>query len=250
MPPWRLQKILAHAGVAARRQAEEIISSGRVKVNGQIATLGQSADPDKDKIELDGRLLKLPEQYVYLMMNKPPGYLTTRYDPKGRPTVMDLLGPNKNKVYPVGRLDRNTSGLLLFTNDGDWATQFLQPRHNIAKEYRAEIIGSLDEKKLIKLRRGLRLPDGYQTAPAKIEVIAKENVPTSKDRNEYSPTGSTKVRIELVQGHYRQIRQMFEAVGCQVNKLSRVRIGDLRLRDLPRGNSRPLTPAELARLAP
>lgn len=237
MPLWRLQKILAHAGVAARRQTEEIIKAGRVKVNGQVATLGQSADPTKDKIELDGRSIKTPKQYTYLMLNKPAGYLSTRRDPKGRPTVMDLLAPYRDKVYPVGRLDRNTSGLLLFTDDGDWAAKFLQPRHNIVKEYRAEVIGPINEERLAKLRRGLRLPDGYQTAPCRIDILEGR-----KD--------IFQIKIELIQGHYRQIRQMFEAIGCQVKKLSRVRIGGLRLRDLPRGQYRPLTAAELVRLAP
>lgn len=257
MPPWRLQKFLAHAGIAARRHSEEIIKAGRVKVNGRVAHLGQSADPDKDKIELDGRPLKLPQEYLYLMLNKPVGYLTTRYDPKGRPTVIDLLGPFKTKVYPIGRLDYDTSGLLLFTNDGHFAAKFLQPKHGIVKEYLAEIEGELNEKICRKLSGGMKLPDGYKIAPCRVSLESKPGSrPAIKADLKPRPklgirkdASLSKVRIELVQGHNRQIRQMFEAGGCRVKKLTRVRIGQLTLKNLALGRWRQLTTEEMSLLA-
>jgi 23S rRNA pseudouridine2605 synthase len=235
----RLQKIIAAAGVASRRKAEELITSGRVAVNGQTVTqLGTKADPSHDHIRVDGKLLKGPQQHVYVLMNKPKGFVTTVRDPEGRPTVMSLLHGIKARVYPVGRLDYASEGLLLLTNDGDLALSLMKAASHVPKTYMVKVSGRPTEQELAKLRAGVSIPtdDGrrrIRTAPAKINVI----------RDAANPW----YEITLIEGRNRQIRRMFEQVGHHVEKIKRVRYGPLEL-DVHPGKFRMLSPQEVTRL--
>jgi 23S rRNA pseudouridine2605 synthase len=234
----RLQKILAAAGVASRRKAEEIITAGRVTVNGAVVTeLGTKADPATDKIAVDGKPLRVAERHLYLLLHKPKGYVTTVSDPEGRPTVMDLVGRVAARVYPVGRLDYASEGLLLLTNDGDLAQKLTRAGEHMPKTYYVKISGRPDEKGIDRLRRGIRitLEDGrrFKTAPAKIRLI--ENSPNPW------------YEVVLIEGRNRQIRRMFQAVGFLVEKIRRVQFGPLKL-DVPTGKFRPLTKNEVAQL--
>jgi 23S rRNA pseudouridine2605 synthase len=239
MPLERLQKIIAAAGVASRRKAEELISSGRVAVNGQTVTeLGTKADPERDHIRVNGKLLHGPERHVYLLMNKPKGFVTTVSDPEGRPTVMSLLSGVKGRVYPVGRLDYASEGLLLLTNDGSLAQKLMKAASHVPKTYLVKISGKPDESDLAKLRSGVSIPSGdgkrrVRTAPAKIGIIKDAANPWYE--------------ITLIEGRNRQIRRMFEQVGHHVEKIKRVRYGSLQL-DVPPGHYRQLKPPEIARL--
>jgi 23S rRNA pseudouridine2605 synthase len=234
----RLQKIIAQAGIASRRKAEEMIVSGRVAVNGRpITELGSKADPDRDHIRVDGKLLSLRERQVYVLLNKPKGYVTTVSDPEGRPTVMSLLGGIKERVYPVGRLDYASEGLLLLTNDGQLAQQLMRAASHVAKTYLVKVSGQPSEGALMKLRRGVLLetPEGrpVKTCSARIRLIRRAANPWYE--------------ISLVEGRNRQIRRMFEQVGHHVEKIKRVRYGPLAL-DVPAGRYRPLTAEEVERL--
>jgi pseudouridine synthase len=235
----RLQKILSAAGVASRRLSEELIVQGRVSVNGETVTeLGTKADPAIDEIKVDGRRIKTGQRRRYVLLNKPRGYITTRSDPEGRPTVMDLMKAVKEYIYPVGRLDYDSEGLLLLTNDGELAARLTHPRHEVEKVYEARVRGVPDDKALDRLARGVPI-DGRRTAPAKIRA----SEPFARGSGE-----QTIVEISIHEGRQRQVRKMFEAVGHPVVRLKRVRIGPLEDPEMPIGHWRELTPKEVAQL--
>jgi len=228
----RLQKIISAAGVASRRAAEELIASGRVRVNGQVVTeLGSKADASKDHIKVDGKLINPKQPMTYIMLNKPAGYVTTMSDPEGRPTVQDLMKGVKVRVYPVGRLDYNTEGMLIMTNDGDFAHVVTHPKHELPKTYLAKIKGVLDDKAIESLETGVYLDDG-KTAPAKVKKVRKEEA-------------NSWVEITIHEGRKRQVRRMFDRVGRSVIKLKRTKTGNLMLGDLPEGSFRHLTHEEV-----
>src|SRR6202051_1181183 len=238
MPAERLQKIIAAAGVASRRKAEELITAGRVVVNGNVVTeLGTKADPEHDHIRVDGKLLQGPERYTYVVLNKPKGYVTTVSDEKKRPTVMDLVQKVKGRVYPVGRLDWASEGLLLMTNDGALANALMKAASNVAKTYVVKVAGQPDEAKLDKLRRGVSIAEKggrrVRTAPAKIRLIREGDNPW--------------LEVTIIEGRNRQVRKMFEEVGHHVEKIRRVQYGPLAL-DVPPGDWRNLTLLEVAKL--
>ena len=233
----RLQKLLARAGLASRRGAEEFLRAGRVTVNGALASLGDKADPARDAIKVDGRLLKLPTGHRYLLLNKPRGYLVTRSDPEGRPTVYDLLPPKTARgLFPVGRLDFHSEGLLLLTDDGDLAQRVAHPRHGCTKLYRVRVRGRPDRAALDRLRSGIVI-DGRRTAPARIRLLP-------------GPSGEANawLEVELSEGRSRQIREMFFRVGHPVKRLKRIAIGSVSDPRLPPGGVREVTPREVARL--
>ncbi len=233
----RLQKILSQAGVASRRAAEKLMAEGRVSVNGKtIFELGTKADPAVDDIRVDGRRIKSTERPRYILLNKPRGYVTTRSDEKRRKTVIDLLGGVREYVYPVGRLDYDTEGLLLLTNDGELAAQLTHPRHQLERTYEARVAGMPDERALEKLRKGVPL-DGKRTLPA--DVIA-----ANKERRDTDGV----LLITIREGRNRQVRRMCEAVGHPVRRLKRTKFGPLADRKLPVGAWRELTPDELRKL--
>ena len=228
----RLQKIIARAGVCSRREAENLISAGRVTVDGKIIKeLGAKADLNQ-KIRVDGKLLRFDTEKIYLILNKPRGYVSTAHDERGRRTVLDLLDENfsSKRLYPVGRLDLNSEGLILLTNDGDLTNALLHPRFEIKKTYRAKISGTVTEEKLDKLRAGIELDDGL-TAPAEIYRLDKDLV-----------------EITIHEGRNRQVRRMFAAIGCDVKRLKRVRFANLTLEGLGVGKFRELTPDEVKEL--
>ncbi len=228
----RIQKIISAAGVTSRRAAEELIAEGRVRVNGQVVTeLGTKADASKDHIKVDGKLINPHQPKTYIMLNKPVGFVTTMSDPEGRPTVQDLLKGVKVRVYPVGRLDYNTEGMLIMTNDGDFAHLVTHPKHELPKTYLAKLKGVLDENQITSIETGLFLDDG-KTAPAKLKKIRKEEA-------------NSWVEITITEGRKRQVRRMFDRVGRSVIKLKRIRTGNLVLGDLPEGTFRYLTPVEV-----
>src|SRR5579862_6157070 len=238
MPAERLQKIIAAAGIASRRKAEQLISGGLVSVNGKVVTeLGSKADSEKDHIRVNGKLLHGAERHVYLLMNKPKGYVTTLRDPERRPTVMDLLHGVKARVYPVGRLDYASEGLLLLTNDGDFANHLMKAASHVPKTYMVKVAGTPPDGGLAKLREGLSIPTDrgrrVRTAPAKIRVIRESANPWYE--------------VTLIEGKNRQIRHMFEEIGHHVEKIKRVRYGPLEL-DVHPGKYRKLTPDEVSKL--
>jgi 23S rRNA pseudouridine2605 synthase len=238
MPLERLQKIIAAAGIASRRKAEELISSGRVQVNGQIVTeLGSKADAETDHIRVNGKLLHGAQRHVYLLLNKPKGYVTTMSDPEKRSTVMDLIHGVKGRVYPVGRLDYASEGLLLLTNDGDLAHRLMKAASHVPKTYVVKVAGTPKEDAIAKLRLGVSIAtdDGkrVKTGPALVKIVKEGANPWYE--------------ITLVEGRNRQIRRMFEAVGHHVEKIKRVRYGPLTL-DVPPGEFRSLTLKEVHRM--
>lgn len=235
----RLQKLIAAAGIASRRHAEELITSGRVTVNGKIVdTLGTKADPETDHIKVNGRLINpqlKPRDKVYVLLNKPKGYLSSLADPKGRPLVTDLVPKALGRVHPVGRLDFNTEGLLLLTNDGDFTNYVTSARNRIPKAYKVKVKGIPSESAIQRLRRGIRLDDGHRTAPAEIRHLEETRT-------------NAWFEVTLHEGRNQQVRRMFDAVGHSVLKLSRVRIGSIDDSRLQTGESRLLTPAEVRKL--
>ena len=238
MPPERLQKILAAAGIASRRKAEEIIAAGRVTLNGAIVTeQGTKADPDTDTICVDGKPLKRAEPFVYFLLNKPKGYVTTVSDPEGRPTVMQLLGDLPERVYPVGRLDYASEGLLLMTNDGALAQKLTKAGSHIPKTYLVKVSGKPNEKAVERLRAGITisLDDGrrVKTSPAKIRLTEDAVNPWYE--------------VVLIEGRNRQIRRMFLEVGFLIEKIKRVQLGPLTL-DVPPGKFRRLSKSEIFQL--
>lgn len=233
----RIQKIIAEAGLASRREAEEWIREGRVRVNGQVAHLGQSADPAADAVRVDGKRVQ-PQRGAksYLLLNKPKGYVTTLDDAEGRNTVLDLLPPGTRRgLKPVGRLDVQTEGLLLLTDDGELANLVTSPATGCPKEYRVKVSGVPAERQLEKLRRGIPL-DGRRTRPAEIERIST---------TERGGAGNSWFKVVLKEGRTRQIRRMFEVIGHPVSKLKRIAIGPVRDLRLPTGAWRPLSRAEV-----
>jgi 23S rRNA pseudouridine2605 synthase len=233
----RLQKIIAAAGIASRRKAEELMLAGEVRVNGQVVTeLGTKADPDKDHIKVRGKLInpKLQKQEkIYLLLNKPAGFLTSRSDPNNRPLVIDLLGPYRNKVHPVGRLDFNTEGLLLLTNDGDFTHLISHAAAEVPKVYQVKVKGKPGDHQIKLLERGVVI-DGVRTAPAKIRLIEERAT-------------NAWYEVTLYEGRNQQIRKMFDSVGHSVIKLRRVAIGFLRNERLKPGEFRLLGEDEVKR---
>ncbi len=223
----RLQKVLARAGIASRRAAEDLLRAGRVTVNGRRASLGDSADPSRDRVAVDGRPLRA-EPPAYWLLHKPRGVLTTVRDPQGRATVLSLLPERAQRVFPVGRLDRDTEGLLLLTNDGALAHALLHPSREIEREYRVTVRGRIPEEALRALARGVRLEDGV-TAPA---VVGPARYDRASDTSRFSLT--------VVEGRKRQIRRALRALSHPVARLVRVRMGPLRLGRLASGRARPL----------
>jgi 23S rRNA pseudouridine2605 synthase len=229
----RLQKLLAHAGIASRRRAEQLIIEGRVTVNGAVITeLGTKADPETDHIKVDGKRVGAPERLVYVAMNKPKDYMSTVIDPEGRPTVMELLRGVKARVYPVGRLDYASEGLLLLTNDGELAKRITSAASHVTKTYLVKTNGQLSPDQEAKFREGVPL-SGKKTAPAGLKLMQRAQNPWYE--------------VRLIEGRQNQIRLMFKHFGRLVEKLKRVRIGFLELGSLQPGKFRHLTPAEVAR---
>ena len=237
----RLQKILSTAGLASRRTAETLISEGRVTVNGKAVTeLGSKADPDTDDIRVDARRVKSPARRRYILLYKPRGYITTRSDPERRPTVIDLLttGGVREYVYPVGRLDYDSEGLLLLTSDGDLAEQLTHPRHGVGREYHVRVRGVPDDRALERLRKGIAL-DGDRTAPATVDLYKVIEGPRGSD---------SILSMVIYEGRNRQIRRMCEAVGHPVSRLKRVRIGPIQDDHIRPGEFRDLSDKEVAAL--
>lgn len=232
----RLQKILSQAGVASRRASEQLMLEGRVTVNGTtVRELGTKADPAADDIRVDGRRVKLPERHRYVLLNKPRGYVTTRSDPQKRPTVVDLVAI-REYIYPVGRLDFDSEGLLILTNDGDLAARLTHPRHGVHRVYEARVLGIPDTHDLQRLSRGIVI-EGRRTEPAQVELLPGK-------RNDEHAT----LRITLQEGRNRQVRNMCEAIGHPVDRLKRVAIGPIRDNRLKPGQWRELTRDEVVKL--
>ena len=232
----RLQKLLSIAGVASRRAAEELITQGRVEVNGEVVrTLGSKADPSTDVIKVDGRRLRFDHRPRYILLHKPKNVVTTRKDPEGRRTVIELLKGVREYVYPVGRLDYDSEGLLLLTSDGDLAARLTHPRHAVERVYEAVVVGLPADENLEKLRRGIFL-DGARTAPAQVKRAGT----VGRGRNELS-----RLQITLREGRNRQVRRMCASIGHPVRKLTRTRMGPIKLGDLRPGHWRDLTDREI-----
>jgi 23S rRNA pseudouridine2605 synthase len=226
----RLQKILSSRGVASRRSVEKMIEDGRITVNGSVALLGQSADPDHDEILLDGKPLPSGSEYVYILLHKPRGYVTTLSDDKGRKTAAELVADCGVRVYPVGRLDMDSEGLLLFTNDGEFANHLMHPKHQVDKTYLAWVADYSDDA-VERLKKPITL-DGYLLRAPKIRVVR-----------------SGLLEITIHEGRNRQVRRMCESAGMHVTRLKRVREGKLSLGELPLGKWRNLTPTEVESLS-
>ena len=231
----RLQKLIGRSGLMSRRAAEKIISEGRVTVDGKIISeVGAKADPEKNKICVDGLELQFDEEKIYLLLNKPRGILSAAKDDRGRKTVIDLLPGISERVYPVGRLDLNSEGAILLTNDGDLMNELLRKKSSVEKIYRVKISGEITEEKLNLLRNGIELDDGL-TSPAKVSLRGRGK-------------NSAHVEISIHEGRNRQVRRMFSAVGCDVKKLRRINFAGLTLENLEPGKFRRLTPEEIRRL--
>lgn len=232
----RLQKVLAQAGVASRRAAEILIDEGRVEVNGKPVTAqGLRVDPARDAIRVDGKRIPPPRRHAYLVFNKPKGVVCTMHDPEGRPTITDYLGRHsRERLYHVGRLDTDTEGMLLLTNDGDFAARMMHPRYELPKTYVAEVTGLVQESTVSRLRKGVRLEDG----PIKPDQVRLGTRTPSR----------TMVTIVVHEGRNRLIRRLFDAVGHPVRQLARTRIGPVRMGQLPSGTLRELTREELGAL--
>lgn len=227
----RLQKILARAGIASRRAAEALILAGRVSVDGRVVTeLGCRADAAKSRILVDGRPIAA-ERKVYLLLNKPAGYITTLSDPQGRRRVTDLIRDIPERLFPVGRLDYDTEGALIMTNDGELAQRILHPSHEVSRSYEALVRGLPDKSTLARLASGIELEDG-PTAPARLRLLRRER-------------GRALVEIVIHEGRKRQVRRMFQAVGHPVLRLRRTAYGELRLGALEPGRYRPLGPEDI-----
>jgi len=231
----RLQKILAELGIASRRKVETMIEEGRVMVNGKVAEIGQKADPDLDHIKLDGKLLtRRPGPKVYYAFHKPRGVVSTLEDPQERPTVGDYLRRIKARIYPIGRLDFDSEGLLLLTNDGDFTHDVLHPTKKTPKVYQVKVKGVLSDQDIVPLEKGIYLEDG-KTAPAKVKKLRKTK------ENSW-------VEITIYEGKKRQIRRMLHRVGHSVLRLVRVKVGGIELGGLAPGEMRPLTQKEIEKI--
>lgn len=230
----RLQKHLAECGIASRRKAEELIEAGKVKINGHIAELGAKVDPKRDKVTVRGKAVVPVNEKVYIMLNKPRGFVTTMSDELGRKTVSDLVADAGNRIFPVGRLDRDSEGLLIMTNDGDFANKLTHPSSHVNKTYRVTVKGVAEEEQLLKMKEGIVL-DGRKTLPC--DCFVAERKP---DR--------TVLIFVLNEGRNRQIRRMCEEVGLEVLRLKRTEIAGVKLGMLPQGKWRPLNEREMRRL--
>jgi len=233
----RLQKYIAMSGVASRRAAEELITSGKVLVNDKkITELGTKVEIGADTVKVNNEIINPEVKKYYIMLNKPTGYVSTVSDQFDRPTVLDLIGEEiKSRIFPVGRLDYDTSGLLLLTNDGDFTYKVTHPKFNMNKTYIATIKGGITPKGLAQLRSGVIIEDGFKTSPAEVEMLSCEK-------------GYTVIQITIHEGKNRQVRKMFEAVGCKVSELNRIKIGTVELGNLPIGRWRYLTSHEISYL--
>lgn len=229
----RLQKILSARGIASRRKAEEMIQNGLVSVNGTVARLGDSADPDVDEILVEGKMLPSQSDYVYILLHKPRGYVTTLSDEKGRPNAAQLVADCGVRVYPVGRLDMDSEGLLLFTNDGEFANALMHPKHEVKKTYDTWVTGYVPGAE-VKLSRPIEL-DGYVIRSPRVKLIRADG-------------RKAKFQITIHEGRNRQVRRMCEAAGMTVTRLKRIREGNLSLGDLPLGKWRYLTAEEVTNL--
>jgi 23S rRNA pseudouridine2605 synthase len=254
MPVQRLQKILASSGIASRRKSEELIASGRVQVNGNVVTeMGAKADPERDRITVDGKNLQGPERKVYLLMNKPKGYVSTVSDPEGRPTVMDLLPKMEERVFPIGRLDYISEGLLLLTNDGTLMQRLTHASSHVPKTYLVKVSGQPAEADIARLRRGIVLPPVRPHSPRGEKLNRKPDaesrpVKTGPARIDKFRVGENPwFEVTITEGRYHQLRRMFEQIGHRVEKIKRVRYGPLSL-DVEPGKVRPLTRPELVAL--
>lgn len=237
MKDTRIQKALADMGLCSRRQAEQIILEGRVKLNGHPVKLGDKMDMHEDVLSVDGRTIRPPKkkEYKYYMLHKPRGYITTSSDDRGRKTVMELIKDIPERVYPVGRLDKDSEGLLLFTNDGALANALTHPSHQVAKMYRVTVHPAATEEQVVALANGVFLDDGTKTLPAIIRVVAED-----EDR--------TVMEMSIKEGKNRQIRRMCRAVGLDVARLSRKSVGAVKLGMLAPGKYRELKPSEILAL--
>jgi 23S rRNA pseudouridine2605 synthase len=232
----RLQKFLAEAGIASRRKAEEYISAGKVQVNGvTIREMGFLVNPEKDHIQYQGRPVTIQTKKIYIMLNKPAGCVSTCHDENGRKTVMQYVNHVDTRLYPVGRLDFMTEGLLLLTNDGEFANRMMHPRHNIPKKYLAVIDSAITEDEAAHLEKGVILDDGYRTAPAIFKILT--SIPQRSE-----------ILCVIHEGKNRQLRRMFQAIGKNVRYLKRVGIADLKLGSLKKGEYRYLTEEEIQKL--
>jgi pseudouridine synthase len=235
MPQERLQRALARAGYGSRRGSEELIAAGRVTVNGRVATLGDKVDAAADLVAVDGVTLNLDPNVRYYAFHKPPGVVTTMRDPQGRPDITSYLPVEGPRVFPVGRLDRDTEGLLLLTNDGELANRLMHPRYGVEKEYLAEVTGAVTDRLLGRLRRGVDLDDG----PARVAGVRV--VDRSGER--------TSLRVVMTEGRKREVRRLLAAVGLPVVRLVRLRVGPVRLGGLEPGAVRSLEPDEIKALS-
>lgn len=236
----RLQKILARAGIASRRKSEEIIDAGRVTVNGEVAILGDKADPDRDHVKMDGKRVEPRTDFHYLLLNKPPAVMSTRKDPEGRQTVLDLVPPQYRKaLVPVGRLDYHTEGLLILTDDGDFAHRVAHPRYGCTKTYEVKVKDEPPREAIHRLLQQGEVIEGRRVLPVRIEPFRPSGPREGKN---------TWWTVEISEGRTRQIREMFFRLGHPVQRLRRVAIGPLRDPNLPTGAVRELTEAEVQRL--
>lgn len=237
----RLQKFMARAGVGSRRKCEELIAEGRVTVNGKVAGLGSKVDPDRDTVEVDGRPIAVPSAHEYIILNKPAGYVTTASDPQGRPTVFDLVPNLPTRVYPVGRLDMDTEGVLLLTSDGDAALVLTHPRYGITKTYVAVVKGRPSPTALARLTEGVMLEDGRaKAASARLLQDGDRSVPKG-----ITPApGEAVVELVLNEGRKREVKRMLAEIGHPVVRLVRTKFGPFTARGLRSGAWRRLTPAE------
>ena len=231
--PERVQKVLARAGLGSRRACEDLVRQGRVRIDGRTAELGDRVDPARDRVEVDGIRVPLDPELRYFVLNKPRGVVTTARDPQRRPDIRAYL-PSGERVFPVGRLDRDTEGILLLTNDGELANRLMHPRYGVEKEYLAEVDGRPGQRALAKLVGGVRLDDGVARARSARAVAAT--------------SGRTAVRIVMTEGRKREVRRMLVALGLPVRRLVRVRVGPVRLHRLRPGELRELEPDEVRRL--
>ncbi len=229
----RVQKLIAESGLCSRRKAEELIAAGKVTINGHVCSLGDKADPHSDVVAVNGkRIGEAPREKRYIMLNKPRGYITSMSDEQGRRIAAELLDGVEERVVPVGRLDRNSEGLLLFTNDGEFANEITHPSRHVSKTYRVTIDGRVSEEQIMRLTSGVELDDGKVTLPCSVEVLVEQ-------------PERTVLRITIKQGLNRQIRRMCAAVGLEVGRLRRTAIGGVKLGMLKTGEWRDLTKEEL-----
>ena len=231
----RLQKLISQAGIASRRHAEEMIAAGEVTVNGEVAALGTKADPAKDHIKVRGKLINTKlenRENVYVLLNKPKGFLSSVSDPENRRLVTDLVPESLGKLYPVGRLDYSTEGLIILTNDGEFTNFVTSAKNKIPKTYEVRVKGLPNDKQIETLKRGIRLEDGFRTAPCEIRLI---------DRTE----NNAWYEVTLIQGHNQQIRKMFDAIHHSVSRLRRISIAHIKIEKMPLGAYRLLSPQEI-----